>query len=132
MSGTQNSKKEVLSPGELEIQSFKANFDIFCQENADQFDLLETALARCNNPHVLEELYDECADDLKGILGSNAANKSSDRKSDQDNAISFCESWISNNELSNIGVICWIQGRKEGIKEIEKLIRSASKRRPGM
>lgn len=127
-----NTNEEQQSSTQIEIDSFIQNFESFCAENSDQFDLLENALVRCGNPSALDDLYDDCADELKSILGSCAANQSGDHQVKQDEAISFCENWISNNDLSVIGVICWIRGRNEGIKEIENQIRSSSKNRPSM
>ena len=64
---------------------------------------------------LAEAAHWELIDEMKGVLGSEAANNSTDSEQDQENAISSAEEWVSNNCSSggleeDVSMALWLRG----------------------
>lgn len=103
-------------PSDEVISNFKERMAAFQVENAVLISVLEKEA----DGNSLDDLYWDAVSDLKGELGSEAANNASDDSGAQENAISSVEAWVSNNSPTTIPLILWIKGVETGAAEIRE------------
>lgn len=68
---------------------------------------------------IAEDAHWNLIDDMKGYLGSEAANGSSEDDDDQDNAISSAETWVTDHCSDggieeDVAMALWLRGTSDG------------------
>lgn len=105
------------------LDSFEIEFDAFLQENEH---ILSELLEKVgDHGDVLDDLFWENIDELKGYLAGLAANDAGDDPERQEEAIAEAEEWVSEN-MSNsdlktdLALMLWLRGFEEGPKLISE------------
>lgn len=107
---------------------FSMEFSAFKVTHAALIASLTAAFVSPASSSEFSDFHFELASDLKGFLGSKAANACSDDEEDQDAAISEAEAWVTDN-VSNAGgndetvALClWLRGLRAGQEALSELL----------
>ncbi|MGO9377322.1 MAG: hypothetical protein ACLP29_02070 [Dissulfurispiraceae bacterium] len=115
------------------IKEFKSEFKAFKKEHEN---LISGLLSDVDDKDMDDFFWDQIAE-LKSDLGTKAANNCSDDEGMQEDAISECETWVSDTispggiiefgEGCDIALTLWLNGVEEGQQMLRKALASASK-----
>jgi hypothetical protein len=111
------------SPSDLVINQFCKNFQLEKSQCAAMIAALEGTLT---SVAVCDFFYD-LTDELKGILGSQAANMT-DTAALQEQAISECEQWVASNlspEEDMVALTLWLNGPERATAMLHNLAGAA-------
>jgi len=92
-----------------------ADFDAFQATNAARIDAVVQRLGA----RRFTSLHWDLVDELKGVLGAQAANASSDDAGEQEDAIAEAEGWVTDNVSqggveSTVAMALWLRGLDAG------------------
>lgn len=93
----------------------------FKEKNADKIATLATQIGE-----ITEDAHWDLIEGMKGVLGAAAANESTDDESDQDEALSTAESWVTDNcsdggIAEDVAMALWLRGDKDGEAHLGKV-----------
>lgn len=98
-----------------------AHYLEFKEKNTDKIATLATQIGE-----ITEEAHWDLIEGMKGVLGAAAANESTDDESDQDEALSTAETWVTNNcsdggIAEDVAMALWLRGAKDGEAHLGKV-----------
>lgn len=112
----------------MDVTTYQRKMAEFKLANATLIASLCETLKPKEMSQAISEFHFELSDDLKGVLGSEGANASSDDDGDQENAIAAAEEWVTDN-VSNDGdledtvaLALWLKGMDEGQKSLMEIL----------
>jgi hypothetical protein len=101
-------------------ENFKREFSGFMQSNSSLINSITNAIDQTRFQDELSEFHFDLASDLKGVLGSDAANECADSDEFIDAALDDVDYWVTAN-ISNIGQLkdsvglsLWLSGLNVG------------------
>lgn len=109
------------------IEEFKEKFAAFKIQYALLISKLESERNNAVNADPLDEMFLDSVSDLKGQLGTSAANGCSDDEEEQEVAIDFVESWVSESNLDQVPLILWMRGIEQGTKAVRDELKISNK-----
>ncbi len=109
------------------LKEMVAGFERFSRENAELISKLDQEISAADpKGEITEDLFWDQVDGMKGYMGAESANQTSDDENEQENAISGAEDWVSNNvsssDAAKIAATLWLNGVEEGAAMIRKAL----------
>lgn len=107
---------------------FESNYSVFKATHTELIASIADAIDAKGVSETFSEFHYDLASNLKGILGAQAANASSDVADEQEEAISSAEQWVTDN-ISNgadtkdtVALALWLNGLDVGQKTLAEFL----------